>query len=281
MSGAAAKARRIELVRRHLVALGIVLGVSTLMALVGAFQTYELGGFVTRLGYWLVAIVPGYLIFAPAVEGAKWATERLNLPFWSLLLPGNLIACLPMTLIVWYLGMRMDRPPSSAEFASLFGNVAIVALVIAAVFWWRGRGDDSARLAEGAAAASVASSGRGGKAVVSTSASISANDPPEFVKRLPANFGPVRALESEDHYVRVHGVGRSELILMRLADAVAEMAGADGLQVHRSWWVAIDAVVSARRQGRQAVLLLADGAEVPVSRANMAAARAAGLLRGT
>ena len=46
------------------------------------------------------------------------------------------------------------------------------------------------------------------------------------------------AIESEDHYLRVHTSAGQELILMRLADAVRELAGVEGLQTHRSWWVA-------------------------------------------
>jgi len=53
---------------------------------------------------------------------------------------------------------------------------------------------------------------------------------------------------------------------MRLADAVDELEGLDGAQVHRSWWVARDAVRDVRRGDGRAVLSLPDGLEVPVSR---------------
>lgn len=49
----------------------------------------------------------------------------------------------------------------------------------------------------------------------------------------------------EDRYLRIHTDGGSDLILMRLRDAVGELAGADGLQVHRSFWVARAAVRAA------------------------------------
>nr|QQZ51292.1 LytTR family transcriptional regulator DNA-binding domain-containing protein [Phenylobacterium glaciei] len=69
----------------------------------------------------------------------------------------------------------------------------------------------------------------------------------------------------EDHYVRVHTAVRSELILMRLSDAVAR-TGREGLQVHRSWWVARDAVTEVIRDGRNLRLKLLNGLEVPVAR---------------
>ncbi|MFN7164081.1 MAG: LytTR family DNA-binding domain-containing protein, partial [Hyphomonas sp.] len=69
-----------------------------------------------------------------------------------------------------------------------------------------------------------------------------------------------------------------ELILMRLADAVRELDGSGGLQVHRSWWVAAAAVRDVKRQGGKVSLVLPSGKEAPVSRTFMADARAAGLL---
>lgn len=53
---------------------------------------------------------------------------------------------------------------------------------------------------------------------------------------------------------------------MRLSDAVAELEGIEGAQVHRSWWVARGAIAEARRGDGRATLTLKDGSEVPVSR---------------
>jgi DNA-binding LytR/AlgR family response regulator len=53
---------------------------------------------------------------------------------------------------------------------------------------------------------------------------------------------------------------------MRLSDAIAELDGVEGLQVHRSWWVARDAVDEVKRDGRNLRLRLSNGVEAPVSR---------------
>jgi DNA-binding LytR/AlgR family response regulator len=53
---------------------------------------------------------------------------------------------------------------------------------------------------------------------------------------------------------------------MRLSDAIAELEGIEGAQVHRSWWVAREAIAQAVRGDGRATLTLQDGAEVPVSR---------------
>jgi hypothetical protein len=102
---------------------------------------------------------------------------------------------------------------------------------------------------------------------------------PRLLARLRGRLGTdLLALQAEDHYVRVHTALGSDLILMRLADAIAETDGLDGLRVHRSWWVAKAAVRSARAEGRRAVLVMANGLEVPVTRDSVPEVRRAGWL---
>ena len=60
----------------------------------------------------------------------------------------------------------------------------------------------------------------------------------------------------EDHYVRAHTMLGSDLVLLRLRDAIAELDGIEGAQVHRSWWVARDVVEGVEREGRKLRLLL-------------------------
>jgi DNA-binding LytR/AlgR family response regulator len=92
--------------------------------------------------------------------------------------------------------------------------------------------------------------------------------PAKFLERLPLKLrgAEVWAVEAEDHYLRLHTSKGQDLILMRLADAVSELEGIEGAQVHRSWWVARDAIADARRGDGRATLTLKDGAEAPVSR---------------
>lgn len=97
---------------------------------------------------------------------------------------------------------------------------------------------------------------------------------------IPADrIGPdVLCLQMEDHYVRVHTPRGSDLVLMPMARAVAAMADREGLRVHRSWWVARDAVEAVVPAGRQWKLRLKGGLEAPVSRTNTARLREAGWL---
>jgi hypothetical protein len=103
--------------------------------------------------------------------------------------------------------------------------------------------------------------------------------PARLLARLnPRLGGEVIALQGEDHYVRVHTALGSELVLMRLGDAIQELDGLDGERVHRSWWVARKAVGAARVDGRRACLTLTNGLEVQVSREATVQLRRAGWL---
>ena len=105
-----------------------------------------------------------------------------------------------------------------------------------------------------------------------------ATGPPAFVERLPVRLrsAELYAIESEDHYLRVHTSAGQELILMRLADAVRELAGVEGLQTHRSWWVAKHGLADVVKGDGRLVLKLKSGAEAPVSRTYAKAVKEAG-----
>lgn len=61
-----------------------------------------------------------------------------------------------------------------------------------------------------------------------------------FADRLPVKFrsAEIHAVSAEDHCLRVHTSAGETMILLRLADAIRELATLPGMQTHRSWWVA-------------------------------------------
>jgi len=98
--------------------------------------------------------------------------------------------------------------------------------------------------------------------------------PNPLLEQLPPELGStIVALEMEDHYVRVHTALGSALVLMRLRDAMALVTDIEGMQVHRSWWVARGAVEDVLRDGRNVRLKLPRDLEAPVARANIATLR--------
>jgi DNA-binding LytR/AlgR family response regulator len=98
-----------------------------------------------------------------------------------------------------------------------------------------------------------------------------------MLRRRPDGLnGTIRYMQMEDHYLRVHTDEGAGLTLHRMADAVEDLAESDGLQVHKSWWIAHAAVAEVRQIGRRRVLVATDGAEVPVGRSFEPTLRAAG-----
>jgi hypothetical protein len=94
---------------------------------------------------------------------------------------------------------------------------------------------------------------------------------PPFFARLPGcRSADILAVEVEDHYVRAHLAEGSRLLLMRMSDAIAELEGYPGAQVHRSWWVASHAVREVQGTARSRRLVLRNGLTVPVARTRLA-----------
>ncbi len=115
----------------------------------------------------------------------------------------------------------------------------------------------------------------------SSAGAASTTEPPSdiaFRLRLSARRREARllAVEAEDHYLRVHTDAGSELVTARFADAMAELAGVAGFQVHRSWWAAADAIEGVQWRRGRGELRLAGGLTAPVSRTYAARLKAAG-----
>ncbi len=111
------------------------------------------------------------------------------------------------------------------------------------------------------------------KAQSSSSSNNATADSPvaEFLAQLPPDKqGRILLLKSELHYLQVVTENGSTLILYNLSDAVAQLPPSLGMMVHRSYWVAFDAIEEFTRRGRQGELRLVNGERVPVSRNRLA-----------
>jgi hypothetical protein len=235
--------------------LAICAAAAVFLALSGAMQT---GGLplTTRLLYWAPLMVGG------AVVGRGLAALVILIPraAMSRWLFGALLALaisIPITLVVWlYTNTLFRAGMSLVALPELGGSVLVISAAMTAIMVaanWPGR--------------------------VTHSAPTAAAPPPvRFLERLPPKLkgAQLYAVSAEDHYLRLHTSKGSDLILMRLADAIGELEGLEGAQTHRSWWVARDAVETARREGDRLTLVLKGGAEAPVSRPNLRPLREAG-----
>lgn len=259
--------------------------VAAIVAVLAPFSTHD-DPFVWRLGYWLLLLLFFVLILMPLNRRIMGRFEWLrNLP----LLIGTtimiLISSLPMAMFVnlvdyILLGLvtRFDPAllatndlaqrnlanilPLTREallvWLSLYFKVLILLIVNGALFAFF-------VLVHGYLAQAA---GKTGTADATASDHVSAALRPgiSFFSRLPDVIGTdLVCLKMEDHYVRAITREGEALVLARLRDAIAELDGLPGLQVHRSWWVATGEILKLTKTGRRAELLLANGQRVPVS----------------
>lgn len=87
----------------------------------------------------------------------------------------------------------------------------------------------------------------------------------------PALQGSLCAIEAQEHYIKVTTTAESRMVLHRFSDAVQQLPASQGMQVHRSHWVAHAAVTRVAVDGQNMKLELNCDRSVPVSRTFRAA----------
>ena len=229
---------------------GIAAAAGVFLALTNAFgATTDLW---SRLVYWVVLMIAAGLW----AEVCMRAVRRL--PGMEASLPARFVVSvlaigLPLTLVVW--GVTGWIFYGQAYGVDMLPGLVWRVLLITAGMTAIGMALEQKTVTTGA--------GEG---------------PPRFFDRLPPRLrgAVIHAVQAEDHYLRIHTDRGSDLILMRLSDAVAELEGLEGARTHRSWWVARDAVRDVKRGDGRATLTLEGGLAVPVSRRHARALREAG-----
>lgn len=237
------------------------ISVGLLLGLAGPFGTYPALPTATRYAFWLGLTAAG----VAAAVAADAVLPRLRAgAFRNVALA--LVSALPMTfLVAWVMSLvQPGRFYTPQQLPALFACVAAVQLLVVYAT------TNTAPAADGAEAP-----GRAPALPEPGAEAAAAAFPSALLSRLPPGIGgDIIALETEDHYLRVHAAGGSALILMRMADAVALLDPRLGAQVHRRWWVAQAAVAGVRTEGQKLSLCLIDKSLVPVGRTFAAAAKA-------
>ena len=202
------------------------------IGLIGPFGSYLNGSPVARIAYWIAVLVLGVLIYGTVLRLTGRAAARWRLPVWSGFLAGALLAAAPMAAVCMLIAGQV-WPDLKLSPLTWYLECLLMGLPLSAGYGLLLRRDAARAAAR---------------------------------REPPRRFGrEVICLQMEDHYVRAHTALGSELILMRLSDAVSR-TGREGLQVHRSWWVAKGAISHVIRDGRNLRLKLLNGLEVPVAR---------------
>lgn len=246
--------------------LGLAAAVAVL-AWLGPFDTWGRLSLPDRVAFWTLATSVNWLFGLVLGSAAGLAFERRGILAWAAAVGGgSAVAAVPGTAVVWLLvAAFMDhRMTGFAEIASLYSQVIVIHLVLNALVTWL-----------------IYEKKRGPDAVSeSVSPHPAAEDPSvPFLARLPERLGRnLLHLHMQDHYVEVHTDEGSDLLLLRFRDALRELDGLEGAQVHRSHWVARAAVAGVERRSGRIALRLVNGNRVPVSRSFAPALRDRGWL---
>lgn len=236
---------------------------SVMLALAGPFGSYEAVSLLHRLLFWL-ALTALCIVLGSAIAILVRRVSGLH-GFWR---TAPLIAVLVTVVLVPPLGRMADTvgdavrllPPSRGEIA-LF--VLCMSLGFCAI------------------RTTLETFPAPGSRPTGPPAAVEAPPQglPRLAERLPADLrGSVHRVSGRDHYVEIATDKGISNLLLRFSDALAELDGSDGLQVHRSHWVAAEAVAGAVRDGGRVFLRLTCGVLVPVSRTYLAAVEARGWL---
>jgi len=228
------------------------------LALLGPYGSYLNGPLAERLGFWLTACWMGFAFYGTLARWllARWRGRQSD---WAALLIGALVVSVPQAWLSRALALSIwpGLGPVLPALPWWFVQTATLGIPFTAIsVWWSLHLKLASRRAPHGQADPL-----GG----ASSEDI-------------ADVGNIVALQIEDHYVRVHRVESSRLILMPLKRAILAMGKTEGLQTHRSWWVARAAVAGISGTPRSMRLHLTNGLEVPVARSAVTLLREAGWL---
>ena len=274
--------------RRLVLHLGGFLVAVALLAYLGPFGTWDELGVFDRLAFWAIAVGVNWLCAYFVFRVTLQAFFARRWPPWVGVALASAVSAVPGTGAVWgavaaYLG---HQPSGVAEVMGLYFQVAVLQLAIGALVFYLI--EWSFHLHEAAARSAPASGGPASPTEVAevsggagSAAQAEAPDAPAPAGTLVARLsertrGKPLHLRMQDHYIEVHTSRGMEMVLLRFRDALREVEGVDGMQVHRSHWVARAAVDGVERRGGRVTLRLVNGTRVPVSRSFAPALRARG-----
>lgn len=238
------------------VAFGLWVMITIGAGVAGPFGTHGALAWPARLAYW--ALVSGASIGLFLVLDrvdtrlGRWP-KGATAAFWRAR-GGDAVYALLLGGGIWALNRALFPGWGGVSaYAWLVGIIALVTMMIGAGVW----------LLRGPATATAAKATPGAG----------------LLRHLPVERrAPLVRIEAQDHYLLVVTRAGQSTILMRMLDAEALLPPDLGARVHRSHWVAFDAVRGRRRMGARTFVETLDGAVVPVSRAHRKAAQAAGLI---
>lgn len=276
--------------RRVLIELWAMIALSAVVGFLGPFGTYSDGEFPSRSWHWWMQLMGAYVLVRPSILLWEAIAEVTALPARALVFWGVFLSAFPLALLWAWSADALFHGLNG--FAGIWPFAMLCALGVLGVTVWARRADEHLRndVSPGKRPGSARPQPVAEQAfrdleppsdqIENPKADDAKAQEPRLARRLPVDFqGPILALQSEDHYVRVHGKAESELLFMRLRDAIDEMDHVSGEQVHRSWWVAEEGIASVEFKGAKRTVRLLNGVLAPVARDSVSRLERSGFLR--
>lgn len=222
----------------------VILGFGLVFSILGVYDTYGLP-FYMRATFWTTTMATGIIasiLVTPFLVNRALKGHHFVLHIFV----GAVLASIPVTLVLTIFNPTFNFNSSLKTWAIQFGYVLIISLVVGAANYPFMK--KIGAIGENRDLGEVQVAG--------------------FLQRLPRKFhsAALYGFSAEDHYLRVYTDRGEELVLLRFADALRELSNANGLQVHRSWWVMKDSVTDVRTEAGKKVLILKSDVSAPVSR---------------
>ncbi|RMB04934.1 LytTR family transcriptional regulator [Eilatimonas milleporae] len=238
----------------------------TLLAMSGLYGTDSLGWPLVWL-YWVVLLSLG-VWFGMGIRQQLISALPRRTPWAVHWLAVSLTLTVPMTGLVALAQTAIGFPVSPEMLANFAFKVFVVVLGVTGT---RLLAIGTLPVSDREVMTELAPTG-------AITEDITGTVPPRFARRLPPKLrgATIWALSAEDHYVRVYTSKGDDLVLIRLTDAIDEMAGVEGLRTHRSWWVAQSGIDTAQRRTQGSVIVLKNGVKAPVARSRIPAIQAQG-----
>jgi len=202
---------------------------------------------LARLTYWVGFCIAGGF----GAAGSERVLRKIltNASVLNLVLIRAAGASIAVTILLIALSLYLKESGSYGQFFTLFLKVMLISILIC-----------------------------GADIMLRTDAKQSRDiQRPRILERIKPELrnSVLYALSAEDHYVRVYTASGDDLILLRLSDAIEQIAPLSGLSPHRSWWVADVGKRKTNYHKGKYTIILKNGQVVPVSRNRIAALKEA------
>ena len=232
--------------RQWAMRLALVVGVGILLGRLGPFDTFgELTSW-QRYSYWIGLTLLMWLQGLATLALLDPPLARAGWPRWGRIVAAALLAAIPTAFEVAWAEMllRVERDLGLSDIVAIYADVTLLSVPLLLLTHGRAQAAPPTTMPK----------------------------PPSFGSQAlvalmePQRRGLLLAVASEDHYIRLFTDCGNQLVAMRFGDALAGLADAAGMQVHRRWWVATEAVETIARTGDGLQLRLRNDLNVPVSR---------------